>query len=92
MMKLIQRLFCTVAVALLLVASPAFAAEIEAGYKGTVRALDAGFAATLPPGSPIQVGAPVTINYTFESTTADTDPLPGSMRKIEWWPTLLADP
>jgi hypothetical protein len=73
MMQRIHGLFCTVTMALLLVASPGLAAVIEVGYEGTIQGLDAGFAATLPPGSPIYVGAPVIINYAFESTTSDTD-------------------
>jgi hypothetical protein len=66
-------IFCGT-VALILLAVPAWGSEIEFGYKGTVTAVDAGFVASLPAGSGVEVGAPIWVTYSFESTTPDADP------------------
>jgi hypothetical protein len=70
---------CGLAVALMTVAGPGWAAEIEFGWQGTVTAVDASLAAALPPGSGIEVGADAWVKYVFESTTpdADSDPTVG---------------
>lgn len=67
---------CALLIGSILAVGPAGAAEIEFGYRGTVTAVDASFAASLPPGSGIHVGAPIWVTYTFESTTPDSDPDP----------------
>ena len=73
--------FATLAAAIctvLVVAGAGSAAIVETGYTGSIDEIDATLAAALPPGSAIYVGAPVIVNYAYESTTPDTDPDPTS--------------
>lgn len=75
-----QRLLaCGIALALATAAGPGRAAEVEFGWTGTVTAVDPTLAAALPPGSGIEVGADIWVNYVFESTTSDgnSDPTVG---------------
>jgi hypothetical protein len=61
--------------AIVIATTSASAAIIQVGYEGVIQNVDAGLAAALPPGTPLVIGAPVVVNYDFESTTADTDAL-----------------
>lgn len=67
------RFYCVLGAVLALPFESASAAEIEFGWSGTVINVEAGFAAALPPGSGVTVGAPVFVKYVFESTTPDID-------------------
>ena len=67
------RFHCVLGVVLAQSVESASAAEIEFGWSGTVTTIEAGFAAALPPGSGITVGAPVFVKYVFESTTPDLE-------------------
>jgi len=52
----------------------AAAAQVEFGWSGTVTSVNPAFAAALPPGSGISVGAQAWVVYVFESTTPDASP------------------
>ncbi len=83
-----------VVLALILLSGSSWAAEIEFGYKGTVTAVDASFAASLPPGSGVLVGAPIWVTYSFESTTSDSDPgssLGSYVNTIQSWTLYVGD-
>ena len=62
------------------------AAVIKFGWSGTVSSLAPAFAAALPAGSSIAVGAPAFVRFDFESTTPDqnaatnTGNYPGALR------------
>lgn len=85
---------CSVVLISILLAGPSWAAEIEFGYKGTVTVVDASFAASLPPGSGVVVGAPIWVTYSFESTTPDSDPdssLGSYVDAIQSWTLYVGD-
>lgn len=80
-MQKASKLLYALRVALFLLAIPsghASAELLDVCYTGSVTAIDPNLAASLPPDTPITTGAAMTVTYTFESTTPDTDPDPSS--------------
>lgn len=67
-----RRAFAPAVVSLLaLLANAADASVVSFGWSGSVKSITPAFAAALPPGSGLVVGAPAYVRYDFESTTVD---------------------